>query len=84
MKGTVLELVLDTAKNTYRTLSLQTNWGTGKCKSWTLDSWTGLWTGLWTEIWTGFWTDAQFNDDHFQHNITMNGLDSNCYHGYVA
>ena len=34
----------------------------GKCKTWTLDSWTGLWT----EIWTRFWTDAQFNDDHFQ------------------
>ena len=28
MKGTVLELVSDTAKNTYRTLSLQNNWGT--------------------------------------------------------
>ena len=28
MKGTVLELVLDTAKNTYKTLSLQNNWGT--------------------------------------------------------
>ena len=26
----------------------------GKCKSWTLDSWTGFWT----EIWTGFWTDT--------------------------
>ena len=30
MKGTVLKLVLDTAnlRNTYRTLSLQNNWGT--------------------------------------------------------
>ena len=28
MKDTVLELALDTAKNTYRTLSLQNNWGT--------------------------------------------------------
>ena len=28
MKGTVLELVLDMAKNMYRTLSLQNNWGT--------------------------------------------------------
>ena len=28
MKGTVLEQVLDTVKNTYRTLSLQNNWGT--------------------------------------------------------
>ena len=35
----------------------------------------GLWTGLWTEIWTGFWTDMQFNDDHFQHSVALNGLD---------
>ena len=28
MKGAVLELVLDMAKNMYRTLSLQNNWGT--------------------------------------------------------
>ena len=28
MKGTVFELVLDTTKNTYRTLLLQNNWGT--------------------------------------------------------
>ena len=28
MKGTVLELALDTAKNMYRTLSLQNNLGT--------------------------------------------------------
>ena len=28
MEGTVLELVLDMAKNMYRTLSLQNNWGT--------------------------------------------------------
>ena len=28
MKGSVLELVLDTAKNTYRTLLLKNNWGT--------------------------------------------------------
>ena len=32
------------------------------------------WTGLWTEIWTGFWTDTQFNDDHFQHSVALNGL----------
>ena len=41
----------------------------GKCKTWTLD-----WTGLWTEIWTGFWTDTQFNDDHFQQSVALNGL----------
>ena len=35
---------------------------------------SGLWTGLWTEIWTGFWTDTQFNDDHFQHSVALNGL----------
>ena len=28
VKGTVLELVSDTVKNTYRTFSLQNNWGT--------------------------------------------------------
>ena len=38
--------------------------------------WTGLdsWTGLWTEIWTGFWTDTQFDDDHFQQSVPLNGL----------
>ena len=35
---------------------------TGRCKTWTLDSWTGLWT----DIWTGFWTDTAMGDDHFQ------------------
>ena len=45
---------------------------------WTLD-----WTVDWDLDWIS-WTDALFNDDHFQHNITMKGLDSNCYHGYVA
>ena len=41
----------------------------GKCKTWTLDSWTGLWTGLWTEIWTRFWTDAHFNDNHSSNKL---------------
>ena len=46
----------------------------GWCKTWTLDSGLDSWTGLWTEIWTGFWTDTQFNDDHFQHSVALNGL----------
>ena len=41
---------------------------------WTLDSGLDSWTGLWTETWTGFWTDTQFNDDHFQHGVALNGL----------
>ena len=44
-------------------------WIMGKCKTWTLDSWTGLWTGLcsglqtgvWTGVWTGLWT----RNDHY-------------------
>jgi hypothetical protein len=28
----------------------------GKCKTWTVDLWTGRWTGLWTGRWTGLWT----------------------------
>ena len=43
-------------------------------KTWTLDSGLDSSTGLWTEIWTGFWTDTQFNNDHFQHSVALNGL----------